>query len=313
MVVQTYQDWNPRPGRNDDAEAVPSGPSRAQIRANRRNAKRSTGPRTAEGKQRSSRNAITHGTFCRDLLLPGEDEAELLSLQRGIYTSLSPQDEMERELVDRVVAAQWRLRRARGAEWAALLSAAASPEARPSPTQRQIQAGLAVAERVGLMDVLRATDLAEAIKGPEREDPPLPPLARTLCGAANSPVERLSVYEQRLEQSVHRAIRELRLLRKDKREQAELPPCPYLEEEDEPEADPAGSAEAPGDEQPRAEVSRNVAPDANAQNEPNSPLTPASTVASTTSGSFDATMSAVPIRPLPVPLPRGVGQSGRDA
>jgi hypothetical protein len=41
--------------------------------ANRANARKSTGPRTPEGKARSSRNAISHGIYCQNLLLPGED------------------------------------------------------------------------------------------------------------------------------------------------------------------------------------------------------------------------------------------------
>ena len=40
-------------------------------RANRRNAKKSTGPRSEEGKAKSKMNATTHGFFCADLVLPG--------------------------------------------------------------------------------------------------------------------------------------------------------------------------------------------------------------------------------------------------
>jgi len=47
-----------------------------KARANRRNAKKSTGPRTAEGKAASSQNATSHGIYCRDIVLDGED-AEL--------------------------------------------------------------------------------------------------------------------------------------------------------------------------------------------------------------------------------------------
>ena len=53
----------------------PSPISRRKLRANRRNAEKSTGPRTPEGKARASRNATTHGVFCRDVVVPGEDRA----------------------------------------------------------------------------------------------------------------------------------------------------------------------------------------------------------------------------------------------
>ena len=46
----------------------------AQQRANKENAKHSTGPRTAEGKQRSSQNALKHGLCALDPLIPGEVE-----------------------------------------------------------------------------------------------------------------------------------------------------------------------------------------------------------------------------------------------
>ena len=44
--------------------------TRRQKKANRKNAKCSTGPRTPEGKARSSQNASKHGLFARDTVLP---------------------------------------------------------------------------------------------------------------------------------------------------------------------------------------------------------------------------------------------------
>src|SRR4051794_5646293 len=58
--------------------------------ANRRNAGKSTGPRTDAGKLVSSRNAVTHGLFCRDLVLPGEDDAELLRFHAAMLADLRP-------------------------------------------------------------------------------------------------------------------------------------------------------------------------------------------------------------------------------
>ena len=48
----------------------------AQIQANRENAKKSTGPRTPEGKARVSKNALKHGLLAQDSVIPGEDPAE---------------------------------------------------------------------------------------------------------------------------------------------------------------------------------------------------------------------------------------------
>jgi hypothetical protein len=45
----------------------------AQIAANRANAQKSTGPRTAEGKAASRLNALKHGLDAESLIIPGED------------------------------------------------------------------------------------------------------------------------------------------------------------------------------------------------------------------------------------------------
>src|SRR5690348_12926809 len=47
--------------------------SEARLRANRENAKKSTGPRTPEGKQRSSLNGTRHGILAQVIVLPKED------------------------------------------------------------------------------------------------------------------------------------------------------------------------------------------------------------------------------------------------
>ena len=51
-------------------------PTTAQRKANRQNAKKSTGPRTPEGKARSSQNALKHGLLARDAVMADEDPAE---------------------------------------------------------------------------------------------------------------------------------------------------------------------------------------------------------------------------------------------
>ncbi|MEA2733944.1 MAG: hypothetical protein QOE14_395, partial [Humisphaera sp.] len=90
--------------------------SQRKRRANRRNAKKSTGPRTAEGKRRAARNSISHGIFCFDLLLDGEDEEKLAFIRDGFLDALRPQDLLELALVDRIVAAQWRINRCQASE-----------------------------------------------------------------------------------------------------------------------------------------------------------------------------------------------------
>ncbi len=48
-----------------------------QLAANQRNAKLSTGPKTAEGKEAVKYNALKHGLLAKEVLLPGEDATPL--------------------------------------------------------------------------------------------------------------------------------------------------------------------------------------------------------------------------------------------
>ena len=82
-----------------------------QAEANRRNARRSTGPRTPEGKDSVRLNALRHGLLARDLILPDEDADAFEDLRNAIHAKLRPVGPVEELLADRVVNAVWRLRR----------------------------------------------------------------------------------------------------------------------------------------------------------------------------------------------------------
>jgi hypothetical protein len=97
----------------------------AQINANRRNAKRSTGPRTSVGKERSSRNALRHGLLARESVLPDEDGEEFDVLAARIRQDLRPQGELEEFLCQRVINTTWRLIRAARIETGLFASALA--------------------------------------------------------------------------------------------------------------------------------------------------------------------------------------------
>jgi hypothetical protein len=85
--------------------------SKKQIEANRRNALESTGPKTPEGKDTARLNATTHGLLSQEVLLPGEDEAALKEFSERLRAELQPVGELESLLVEKIVAAHWRMQR----------------------------------------------------------------------------------------------------------------------------------------------------------------------------------------------------------
>ena len=88
--------------------------TQAQDAANRRNAKKSTGPRTAEGKARSRLNALTWGLSSLNGvgLLPGESRVEYDVFREEHLAEFNPFGVMEEQLVTEVIDCSWGLRRA---------------------------------------------------------------------------------------------------------------------------------------------------------------------------------------------------------
>jgi len=80
----------------------------AQVLANRQNAQASTGPKTPEGKARSSQNRIAHGLTGRHIVLPGEDPAEFDNLLDALWTEHQPQTPTEEILVEEMAHARWK-------------------------------------------------------------------------------------------------------------------------------------------------------------------------------------------------------------
>ena len=85
--------------------------TRAQIKANRKDAKKSTGPRTEDDKARVSQNALKHGLLARDTVLPGEDPADFDRQLSALEADIQPANSLEFELVRQIADTQWRMRR----------------------------------------------------------------------------------------------------------------------------------------------------------------------------------------------------------
>jgi hypothetical protein len=73
--------------------------------------RRATGPRTEQGRKRSSRNALSYGLFSSAVILPGESERLYKKLLRGFVKSLQPEGGLEMHLVEKLAQIAWRHRR----------------------------------------------------------------------------------------------------------------------------------------------------------------------------------------------------------
>jgi hypothetical protein len=98
-----------------------------QIEANRRNALKSTGPTTPEGKERSRCNAVRHGLTAETVIAVLEDVKDYQAFEAAVIADYDAESAVERELVLRLASVLWRLRRATAIETTLFESVTAQP------------------------------------------------------------------------------------------------------------------------------------------------------------------------------------------
>jgi len=86
--------------------------SEAQIAANKKNAQKSTGPKTEEGKAKSAQNATKHGLTATSDVIKGESQEEFDAHKQQLIDDLAPRNSIQQILADRVASLSWRLKRA---------------------------------------------------------------------------------------------------------------------------------------------------------------------------------------------------------
>ena len=196
-----------------------------QIQANRANAQRSTGPRTANGKRRSAQNALKHGLTAATPVLPDEDPAAFQALRDRMFSHFDPISHLEEELVEDLVSVLWRLRRVPAIESTILQTAAFQAHmtalgelAReigelggsvPAPFSVDEQGKL----RFGVSE--EASPEGASLDGPSSDGPSGVPLSiEGFMHDAEGPnlLEKLGRHERRLENRFHRLLRELERL-----------------------------------------------------------------------------------------------------
>jgi hypothetical protein len=109
---------NERSRVRNGAKAEVSGEPTVSIRkveSNRRNSQKSTGPKTATGKKRVSRNAVRHGFFSKFLLIQHRDGKESQDEYDDFYADVrkhfQPIGWLEELWVEKIAVWSWRLRR----------------------------------------------------------------------------------------------------------------------------------------------------------------------------------------------------------
>ena len=90
--------------------------SRAQLKANRANAKHSTGPKTEAGKQESSQNAIKHGFYSKSFLIRDDEREDFEDLRDNLGMTYCPKDGLAYDLFCQLLHAAWNLHRLRRME-----------------------------------------------------------------------------------------------------------------------------------------------------------------------------------------------------
>src|SRR5579884_3302294 len=122
--------------------------SRAEI--NRENAKRSTGPKSSQGKQRSRMNALRHGVTRQVLLMPEEDLKAYLAFEQSFIDHLKPEGPIERQEVKFMADAAWKINAS--TTWQqTLLTQRAFPEMERSHQRPEVAAAVAIANVVSRM------------------------------------------------------------------------------------------------------------------------------------------------------------------
>ncbi len=171
--------------------------SQAQIQANRVNALKSTGPKTERGKAAVSHNAVKHGLLAEQVVISGEDPGEFEFYREAMIEELSPFGAVETVLAERVVGLAWRLRRAERIQ-SEVFDAMLAKDARGAHLRKMAQLALPKAGKDGQADSMEETALGRAVS----------------ADFANHRVlDRLGLYERRIERSFFKVMGELERLK----------------------------------------------------------------------------------------------------
>jgi hypothetical protein len=200
------------------ATAIIRGPLK-QIEANRRNALKSTGPTTLEGKERSRRNALRHGLTAETVIATLEDAEDYQAFEAAVIADYDAESAVERELVLRLASVLWRLRRATGIETTLLESVIAEPGKFESGSPRlTLVGGVNLPGQNQLGARAAQSDAAAANEPSSNLKRDIGDCFLRLAELPTFPLDRLSRYEHLLWRQSRQIVFTLESLRRRKRQ-----------------------------------------------------------------------------------------------
>ncbi len=157
----------------------------AQILANQANARRSTGPRTEEGKSRSARNHTTHGLSLGVFVLDPADRDAVAALARGLEAEIRPAGALQREAFHQMLDGMARLHTIRRLTAAIIARCEADPLVVPETepelralTRYRAAAEMLVYRTLQVLTELQTTALHQAFHVTPDEAEIMPPAVR---------------------------------------------------------------------------------------------------------------------------------------
>jgi hypothetical protein len=169
-----------------------------QIAANRRNAQKSTGPRTPQGRSIVSQNALKHGLTAAHVIISSESQADFDLYRDQILTELAPASPMESILAERIVNLSWRLKRASRIQNQTIETLNARNTSNPLTKLTQSL-------------LYKGRDQSQT--SPSESSPELALGRLAIKDFSNAGVlERLLMYERRIENSMYKTLLELQRL-----------------------------------------------------------------------------------------------------
>ena len=193
--------------------------TKRQIAANRRNARRSTGPKSAAGKAASSANALRHGlSAARTVVLPDEDGEAYERLKQGVIADLDPAGALQTALAQRIAVLLWRLDRAARLEAELFIHgrlAVQRKEVSAAAVRESAAAGLAAL--LGKADAARREARFEARRAIDADIRAQAPSAQVLVERQESAkvFDRLARHEGTLQRALNRTLEDFRGLRRE--------------------------------------------------------------------------------------------------